>query len=318
MTSSRKPSVSVVIPVFNSEASLPLLFPRLKNVLDQCAERFEVIFVDDGSQDHSWNVIQVLAQQSPCIHPIGLMRNYGQHNALLCGIRAARHELIVTMDDDLQNPPEEIPKLLARLREGWDVVYGAPILEQHTAWRNIASIITKWTLQKAMGTDVVRKISAFRALRTNLREAFNHFSGPQPSMDVLLTWGTHRFTWVPVAHEPRSQGKSNYTFWMLMAHAANMTLGFSTWPLRVTALLGILLAGFGGLVLVYVVGRYVIHHGSVPGFPFLASIISVFSGAQLLSVGILGEYLARVYLRTMEKPPYIVREDVRSTKETTD
>ncbi len=150
--------------------------------------------VEDGGSDQSWKIIKELAVTDPNVHGIHLSRNYGQHNAILCGIRVARYETIITMDDDLQNPPEEIPKLLEKLNEGYDVVYGRPQFEQHGIWRNIASIITKLTMQNAMGAETARNISAFRAFRTRLRNAFNNYQNPFVSIDVLLTWGTTSFT----------------------------------------------------------------------------------------------------------------------------
>jgi len=303
-----RPTVSVVVPVFNSEATLPLLVQRLRPVLASCASAAEVILVNDGSGDRSWEVICELAARQEGIRGICLMRNYGQHNALLCGIRAARHEIIVTMDDDLQHPPEEIPKLLDKLAEGYDVVYGTPLQPPHGFWRNLASRITKLALQSAVGAEVARHVSAFRAFRTPLREAFANYHGPFVSIDVLLTWGAARFAAVAVRHDPRPVGTSHYTFGKLVTHALNMMTGFSTFPLQVASLIGFAFSLFGLGVLVYVVGRYLLYGGSVPGFPFLASVIAIFSGAQLLSLGIIGEYLARMHFRLMDRPAYVQRE----------
>jgi undecaprenyl-phosphate 4-deoxy-4-formamido-L-arabinose transferase len=236
------------------------------------------------------------------------MRNYGQHNTLLCGIRQARYEVIVTMDDDLQHPPEEIPNLLAKLAEGYDVVYGTPQQEQHGFWRDVASQVTKLALQSTMGAETARNVSAFRAFRTRLRDAFANYQGPFVSIDVLLTWGTTRFAAIPVHHDPRRVGRSNYTFVRLVTHALNMMTGFSTWPLQLASLIGFAFTLFGLGVLVYVIGRYLIEGGSIAGFPFLASIIAIFSGAQLFALGIIGEYLARMHFRMMERPAYSVRE----------
>jgi undecaprenyl-phosphate 4-deoxy-4-formamido-L-arabinose transferase len=237
------------------------------------------------------------------------MRNYGQHNALLCGLRAARNEIVVTLDDDLQHPPEEIGKLVAELEDGYDVVYGTPLHQQHGLWRNLASFITRLALQSTMGVDNARKVSAFRALRTQVRQAFGTYQSPFVILDVLLTWGTTRFKSIPVQHEPRQVGVSNYTFRKLVVHAINMITGFTVLPLQLASLLGFAFALFGVLVLAYVVGRYLIQGGSVPGFPFLASIIAVFSGVQLFALGIIGEYLARMHFRIMERPAYVVREE---------
>lgn len=300
-------SMTVVVPVYNGALSLPELIARLESVLGSLTDTYEAILVNDGSQDDSWDVICQLAQDHAWVHGINLMRNYGQHNALLCGIREARHEIIVTMDDDLQHPPEEIPLLLAKLAEGFDVVYGTPQREKHGLWRDLASQITKLALQTAMGVDAARNVSAFRAFRTQLRDAFASYSGPFVSIDVLLTWGTTKFAAVRVRHDNRTRGVSNYTFGKLVTHALNMMTGFSVLPLQLASYLGFIFTLFGGIVFVYVVGRYLIQGSSMPGFPFLASVIAVFSGVQLFVVGILGEYLARMYQRTMERPAYTAR-----------
>lgn len=302
-----KYSLSVVIPVYNSASSLADLVDRLSHVLPACAETFETLLVNDGSYDRSWDVIGALAATHPWVRGVNLMRNYGQHNALLCGIRAARYDVIITMDDDLQHPPVEIPKLLDKLAEGYDVVYGTPQKEQHGIWRNMASKITKMALQSAMRAEIARNVSAFRAFRTRVREAFANYQSPFVSIDVLLTWGTTRFAAVPVRHEQRRLGTSNYTFRKLVTHALNMMTGFSTLPLQLASLLGFAFTLFGVGVFIYVIGRYLIQGGSVPGFPFLASIISIFSGAQLFALGIIGEYLARLHFRMMDRLPYVIR-----------
>ncbi|HKF03858.1 MAG TPA: glycosyltransferase family 2 protein [Candidatus Sulfotelmatobacter sp.] len=300
--------LSVVIPVYRSEAILPELVRRLGSALTVSAEEFELILVNDCSPDGSWEVICDLAADRSWIRPINLMRNYGQHNALLCGIRAARYGVIITMDDDLQHPPEEIPKLLAKLAEGYDVVYGTPEQEQHGLGRDFASWFTKLALQNVMGADIARRVCAFRVFRAQVAKAFEHYEGAFVSIDVLLTWGTNRFASIPVVHKPRTQGASGYTFRKLMTHAMNMMTGFSTMPLQIASWVGFLFTLFGLLVLVYVVSRYFLHGDPVPGFPFLASIVALFSGAQLFALGIIGEYLARMHFRAMQKPPYVVRE----------
>jgi undecaprenyl-phosphate 4-deoxy-4-formamido-L-arabinose transferase len=242
------------------------------------------------------------------------MRNYGQHNALLCGIRAAKYEVIVTMDDDLQHPPEEIPRLLARLDEGFDVVYAAPRAEQNGVMRALASRITRLALSTAIGSDVAKNVSAFRVFRTQLREAFADYQSSFVSIDVLLTWATARFGAITVPFQPRRSGSSNYTFTKLVRHALDMMTGFSTMPLQLASLIGFSCTLFGIGVLFYVVGRYLLE-GSIPGFPFLGSIIAIFSGAQLFALGVIGEYLARMHFRTMNRPVYMVRS---VSSETTD
>lgn len=300
--------VSIVIPVFNAESNLPELYRQLMPAMEQLVERFEVIMVEDSSRDRSWNVISSLAAKDDRIRGIRLSRNYGQHNALLCGIRATQYEVIVTMDDDLQHPVSEIPLLLTALSQGHDVVYGTSDDAQHDLWRNLASRMTKLALQNAMGAKSAAQVSAFRAFPTRLRDAFQEYRSPSVSIDVLLTWATTRFTAVHVKHAPRLSGKSNYTVRKLITHAFNLMTGFSTMPLQIASIVGFVFTLFGFVVLAWVLGRYLIQGTSVPGFPFLASLIAIFSGAQMFTLGIFGEYLARMYGRTMERPPYVVLE----------
>ena len=308
LVSSTRPSISVVVPAYRSALSLPEVVRRLEPVLAKVSDDYELVVVDDGSADGTWEVVSELSRGRPWVRGIRLMRNYGQHNALLCGIRRARHELIVTLDDDLQHPPEEIPKLLERLGPALDVVYGTPDVEQHGLWRDVATQVTKFALQSAMGASIARKAGAFRVFRTQLRDAFATYDAPYVSVDVLLTWATTRFDAVKVHHEPRTIGASNYTFRKLVVHALNMLTGFSTWPLRLASISGFFFTLVGMVALLYVLVRFLIAGGSVPGFPFLASMIAIFSGAQLFALGVMGEYLARMHARSMQQPTYTVRE----------
>jgi undecaprenyl-phosphate 4-deoxy-4-formamido-L-arabinose transferase len=305
--------ISVVVPVYNSHQTLGELVERLKKVFEEISVKFEVILINDGSKDSSWDVICELADNNQSVKGVNLMRNYGQHNALLAGIRMAKHEIILTIDDDLQHPPEEIPKLLEKLNEGHDVVYGAAEEFRHTFLRNIASQMTKLAFQSIMNIQVARKISAFRVFKTSLRTAFENYSGDRPSIDVLLSWATTNFSFVQVEHNEREAGESNYTFRKLAGHALNMMTGFSTMPLRIASLLGFCFTLFGIGIFLFVFVRYMLYDIPVQGFTFLASIIAIFSGVQLFVFGIFGEYLARMYSRTMNRPTYIV-EDIKQNR----
>jgi glycosyltransferase involved in cell wall biosynthesis len=302
--------LSIVVPVYNSAGTLPTLVDRIEGAVAPLGSEHEIVLVNDGSSDASWRVIEELAGARRQVRGLDLMRNYGQHNALLAGIRAARHPVVVTLDDDLQNPPEEIPKLLRTLDEGHDVVYGTPADRQHGILRAIATRVTKWALRGAIGEDVAAKVSAFRAFRTELRKAFADYEGPYVSIDVLLSWGTKSFSAIPVAHNPREQGRSSYGLAQLATHTFNVLTGFSTRPLRIASLVGLVFTLFGAAILVLVVVRYFVEGRVVPGFAFLASIIAIFSGVQLLTLGVMGEYLARMHVRIMDRPPYAVRDEV--------
>ena len=309
-------NVTVVVPVFNAEESLHELVSRLRPVLSSLCADYELVLVNDGSEDGSWKAITDLATENGWIRGIDLMRNYGQHNAALCGIRMARHDIVVTLDDDLQHPPEEIPKLVQKLAEGYDVVYGTPEKKQHGFWRRLASLTARRVLRSAFGSDIVFSMSAFRAVRTKARDAFERYHGPLVSIDVLLTWASTRLTSVKVRHDRRVFGESGYTVRRLFSVATTMITGFSTVPLRFASLAGFAFTIFGFLVLVDVVVGYFIRGGNLPGFAFLASIISIFSGVQLFALGVIGEYLAQMYFRTMDRPVYTVRTTTENGERT--
>jgi undecaprenyl-phosphate 4-deoxy-4-formamido-L-arabinose transferase len=302
-----KPShtISVVIPVYNSEPSLPELMARLTKVLPSLCQEYEIICVDDGSHDQSWAVLQRLTDSYPELRSVKLLKNSGQHNALLCGTRLAKYELVVTMDDDLQHPPEEIHKLIEKLDEGYDVVYGYPDAGPHELWRNFSSKITKKVLAFVMGIPTVVHIGPFRVFRTNLRRAFEQFCSPGVILDVLLSWGTSRFSYVEVREDTRKYGQTNYNFRKLVSTAFLVLTGYSTFPLRLASMIGFVITLFGLGVFIYVICVY-LTQGSLPGFPFLASIITVFSGAQLFALGIFGEYIASIFNRSMDRPAYVI------------
>jgi len=305
----RLPGLSVVVPTYHSERTLEALVARLAPVLPAVADQFELVLVNDGSRDGTWQAIERLGGQHPWVRGIDLIRNYGQHNALLCGIRSARFEFILTMDDDLQNPPEEITKLVAALEPAVDVVYGAPEAEVHGLVRDLASQVTKIVLQGALGAGTARMVGPFRLFRAPVRRAFQDYRGTFVNIDVLLTWGTTRFRAVRVRHDQRLDGISNYNFRQLVRHTLNMLTGFSTLPLQLASVLGLGLTVFGLVLLGYVLGRYLLFGAAVPGFAFLASITIIFSGAQLATLGIMGEYLGRMHVRLLDRPSYVAREE---------
>jgi glycosyltransferase involved in cell wall biosynthesis len=210
------PHVSVVVPVYRSDILLPELVERVRRSL--AGQAHEIILVDDGSPTATtWPAVDELATRYPCVRGLRLSRNFGQHNALLAGVRVARAPIIVTMDDDLQNPPEEIPALLERLAMGdADVVYGATPHVAQNLWRRWASSVTRRAMASALGAENATQITSFRAFRTSLREAFEGEIGPSVSLDALLSWATARFASVEVEHHDRREGRSNYTFRQLV------------------------------------------------------------------------------------------------------
>jgi len=299
--------ISVVIPVYNSETILPKLVVRLIESLQSICSNYEILLINDGSQDKSWDSIQKITDENKQVCGVNLRRNYGQHNALLCGIRLAKYDVIITMDDDLQHPPEEIHKLVEKLNEGYDVVYGIPEKLVHSTWRNFSSRFTKRFLGRVLGIEGIKYISAFRAFKKEIRTAFDQFDSPNVIIDALLRWGTEKFGTVEVNEQSRMVGHSNYDLFKLAKFTMLVLTGFSTIPLRFVSLIGFFLTLFGIGVLISVMIKGFLD-GDLPGFPFLASIISIFSGAQLFGLGIFGEYLARIFNRSMRVPTYVIDE----------
>jgi len=295
-----------VVPVYGDGTALDELAARAVATLDAPGRTWELIFVNDGSPPETWRLIERLSDKYPAVRGINLRRNFGQQNALLAGICASRGCVIVTLDDDLQHPPEQVPRLVGALEDDVDVVYGSAIVSQHGRWRTLGARVVRTALQAALGARAGRHVTAFRAFRGELRELFANHHGPHVSIDVLLNWATSRVAAVSVPHEPRRHGRSQYRAGPLLALATSMVMGFSAWPLRLTTLIGGAVTGVGALLLAYVVGRYVVSPAGVPGVLLLASILALFSGAQLLALGIVGEYLARIYFRSLHRPPYVI------------
>lgn len=308
----RDTGISVVIPAYRSSATLPELVRELHRCVQPLVDDFEIVIVDDGSGDDTWATIEHLATGDSSVRGLQLLRNYGQHNALLAGIREARLPLVLTMDDDLQHPPAEVAKLLEALLPEVDLVYGRPAQERQSPMRNLASRFSKWAMATSLGPDVYPRSGAFRLFRRQLVAASSEVHDPSLSIDVLLSWATNRIVDVPVEHHDRTVGRSGYSLTRLLRHMANMVTGYSTRPLRLVSMFGVITAFLGFALLLYVLVRFVVSGSDVAGFTFLAATVTLFSGVQLLSLGVLGEYLSRVHFRSMGKPVYVIR---RSTED---
>lgn len=300
---------SVVIPVYRGEATLEELVERLGTVLPGVTKQFEVVLVNDGSPDESWALIQRLSQRYPWVRGISLSRNYGQENATLCGILESQYDVIATMDDDLQHRPEELPRLLNKLSEGYDVVYGVPRVRRQSWWKSLSAVIVKRIIAWSMGMRAVRDLSAFKVFRADLKETFGAMTGRDVLIDVLLSWITANFASVEIEEQARAHGKSNYDLFKLVKVSLRAMTNYTTIPLRFASILGFFFTIVGLFVLIYVLTVY-FALGSIPGFTFLASVITMFSGVQLFALGIIGEYLARLFERSSGRPPYAVRERV--------
>lgn len=299
--------VSIVVPVYNSSKSLLCLVSELEESL-KTSIHYELVFVDDNSSDDSWQIIFDLVTSHTFMKGIRLCRNFGQHNALLCGILKSSGQIVITMDDDGQHPASAIPKMVDNIKKGADVVYAYPIEEKQDFLRGVASRLTKFALASAMGETNARHASAYRAFRSDAMTAFEQYRGAVVNIDVILTWAATSYKFIPVNFRERSFGHSGYTPIMLVRHAMNMMTGFTTRPLKIASYIGFAFALVGAIFLFYVLVTWLAKGSSVPGFTFLASIFIIFSGSQLLALGIIGEYLARIYVGAMGRPSYLIRE----------
>lgn len=298
--------LSVVIPVYRSEDTLELLAEKLLPVLDRTGRTYEVIFVEDGSPDQSWDKIESLHRRYPeRVIGVQLMRNSGQHNALMCGFRHSAGEFILTMDDDLQNPPEEIPKLLdAMTQSEFDIVYGNYVQKKHEPYRNIGSLMVNSFYRSTFQSHVT--VTSFRMIRRPLLEAILDYHGPYVFIDGLMAWNTRRIGSVIVEHHPRQAGRSTYSIGKLLALATNLFTGFSLLPLQLASTAGIATVLFG--VVTVLVGLCLQPSLNAIGTPWLLLGIAVLIGVQLLSLGIASEYLGRLHMNVNGKPQYRIRK----------
>ena len=305
--------ISVVIPVYGSSATLRNLADRLFIVLRQIGKPYEIVFVDDGSPDDSWGVLEDLyGSWSEHIVAIRLMRNYGQHNALMCGFRQAAGKYIVTMDDDLQHPPEEIPQLLNAIQElELDLVYGCYKKKEHNAFRNLA--LTMISMFYRTVFDSAIKTSSFRVMTKELMESILSYSLNFTFIDGLLAWNTQRIGEVTVNHRKSATGRSRYSFRKLVVLAFNMLTNFSLIPLQIMSAVGVIVAGGGFFTALYYLYQHLSSGIPVPGFASIIVSVLVLGGLQLLALGIMGEYLGRLHLNVNRKPQYTVRQTLSTS-----
>lgn len=314
-------NLTIVVPCYRSSGTLPELVDRLDATLTAQAAKsaigdWEVLLVVDGSPDDTAHVARSLAASHAHVRALVLRRNFGQHNALIAGIRAAKFDTLVTLDDDLQHPPEEIPKLLAALADpDTDLAYGIPEAEEHGVVRSAASRFVKNSLALA-GVANARWVGAFRAFRTDLREGFANVNDPQPNLDVLLSWSTAAVVPVKLTMHRRAAGRSSYSLPRLVRHALNMITGYGVVPLKLATLLGFCFGLLGIALLLFVLVQYIVGETTVAGYTTTIAVIALFSGAQMVTIGIIGEYLGRQHFRSMQKPIYLVRDTTDSVTQT--
>ncbi|TAD88081.1 MAG: glycosyltransferase [Alphaproteobacteria bacterium] len=303
-------ALSVVIPVYNGARTIGRVVEALASL--PIANQMEVVLTYDGSPDDSLAVCLALAEEGKLpITVVEHARNYGEHNAVMSGLRHARGAYIVTMDDDLQNPPEEVQRLFEHARDGgYDVVYSYYETKEHESWRNLGSRLTNWVAGVLMDKPKGLYLSSFRCMSAFVAREITRNTGPFPYVDGLILQVTQRIGTLKVRHLPRAEGQSNYTLARLFRLFMSMALNFSAIPLRAATLLGLAMGAVGFLALIIVLIEVLF--GTPPtGWASTIAILLVVAGVQLLMLGVIGEYLGRLFLTINQRPQSTVRHVVR-------
>jgi glycosyltransferase involved in cell wall biosynthesis len=307
------PALSFVVPMYNAAPTIAALVHDIERLSVEGGH--EIVLVNDGGSDNTMDVCRELVRTArvPLI-VVEHARNFGEHNAVLTGWRHARGHHIVNLDDDGQNPPREAVRLWQHaLATGMDVVYGHYEVKQHSPFRNFGSWltnrITDWALDKPSGFY----LSSFRCVSGFIAQQVSSYAGPYPYIDGLLLQVTQRIDSLVVAHERRRSGESGYTFRRLFRLWLSAWLNFSLLPLRIAALAGFTTAAAGIAAFFVVLWLWVVNRGPGYGFGWLMSAFLIFSGIQLIMLGLIGEYLGRMFLTVNQRPQAVVREVMRST-----
>jgi undecaprenyl-phosphate 4-deoxy-4-formamido-L-arabinose transferase len=301
--------LSVVIPVYNEEDNLLQLHARLLKTLAELGKSWEIIYTDDGSRDQSWRLLENFYEiDSDKVRLIRFNRNYGQHMAVFAGLEAAQGQVVVTLDADLQNPPEEIPALLVSIEEGHDVVGGWRQYRQDSILRKLPSLIINKIASRIVGVEHRDCGCMLRAYRREVVEAMNSCRESSSFIPALANLYADNFAEIPVKHDSRRAGKSKYGFLRLIKLMLDLITGFSTLPLKFTAVIGSLVAAAGLLFGIFLFVRRLIVGPEVEGVFTLFAILFVFTGLQIMALGLMGEYVGRIYREVRRRPRFIVRE----------
>lgn len=301
---------SVVVPVYNSEHTLEELYSRIRSVFDERIERgFELILVDDGSKDHSYEKMQELHKRDGRVKIVQMAKNFGQHPALLCGFSYAKGDFIITMDDDLQHPPEEIPKLVSVMdeRDDVDVIIAKYEGRQHNVIRRLGTWVSVYATSKMLKKPRDLEITSFRLIRKFVVDAIVKMNVHLPQIGNLLVQTSNRIINVPVQHDARKYGKSGYSFGRLVKDLLYDITTNSAFPLIVVRDLGIVSFVISMILGLYYLVRYFMFGVSVEGWTTLVLILLAYNGIVLLSIGIIGAYLMHILDESKKMPNYVER-----------
>jgi glycosyltransferase involved in cell wall biosynthesis len=301
--------LTVVVPAYNEAAVLPVFHARLRRVLDELLLSCDVLYVDDGSTDATWKLISDLATGDARVGAIKLSRNFGKEAALTAGLDHVDADAAIVIDADLQDPPELIPALVERWREGYDVVYATRNSRQgETGLKRFTSALFYRSMEKVSDIHVPRDTGDFRLLSRRALEALRQLRERQRFMKGLFTWIGYRQTAVHYLREPRQAGASKWNYWRLLQLAIEGFTSFSTAPLRLATWTGVLASLLAFLFGLWVFGKALLFGDPVRGYPSLMVVILFMGGVQLLALGVIGEYLGRNYAESKQRPLYFIEE----------
>lgn len=302
------PDISVVIPVYNEEAVLPALFARLYAALDKLQRSFEIIFVDDGSRDRSAAMLRTQFQARPEVTRVVLLRaNAGQHAAIMAGFGIARGQYIITLDSDLQNPPEEIPQLVAKMDEGYDYVGTIRRLRHDKRWRHYASRAMNKLRERITDIRITDQGCMFRAYHRDIIHAILDSQETNTFIPALAFLYAGKPTEITVEHEDRAAGTSKYSLFKLIHLNFDLMTSFSVVPLQVISIAGMVIAAASVLFVVYLALRRLFLGPEVEGVFTLFAIAFFLIGVALFAIGLVGEYIGRIYVHVRHRPHYLVR-----------
>jgi undecaprenyl-phosphate 4-deoxy-4-formamido-L-arabinose transferase len=303
--------ISVVIPVFNEEKNLSELIRRCLEACHSLGLPFEIILVDDGSRDGSAELISEAAEHyEDEVIGVFLNRNYGQHGAVLAGFSCSRGDIVITLDADLQNPPEAIPLLVGKAREGYDVVGTVRVNRKDTGFRKLSSWIINKLVQKTTGVMMHDYGCMLRAYRKEIVRAMLNSRGHSTFIPVLANSFARNATEIEVPHQERTNGESKYTLWKLISLQFDLLTSMSTFPLRALSVIGVILSGFGFGLGIYILVMRLMHgpEWAAGGVFTLFALLFIFVGAQFLGMGLLGEYVGRIYYDVRDRPRYVISD----------
>lgn len=305
-----KPYLSVVIPVFNEEGNIPALCSRLSKTLDGLGKDYEVIFVDDGSRDKSFSLLEGLARGNKRLKLVQLSRNFGQHSAIYAGFAKAEGEVVVTLDADLQNPPEEIPKLLKKLEEGYEAVGGVRKNREDSLLRKLPSFLVNRIATKVVGVQVRDYGCMLRAYRRSLVQDMLQYQDVSSFIPALANSLAQGVAEVEVEHSARQQGTSKYNIFKLLTINFDLITGFSLLPIQMLSLLGLVTALLGGGFGIFLLIRRIFVGPESEGVFTLFAVLFVFIGLLFLALGLIGEYIGRIYLEVRKRPRFTVKKEI--------